>query len=104
MSRIAKVRGGSGDVIEPKVGTRPQDNLYLAVNSEWIKNAKIPSDRSRTSSFDGIDVNVEKKMMKDFAAFADGKKDLPDVKDFDKAVDLYKIARDFDKRNSDGDL
>ena len=102
MSRIAKVRGGSGDVIEPKVGTRPQDNLYLAVNSEWIKNAKIPSDRSRTSSFDGIDVNVEKKMMKDLAAFADGKKDLPNVKDFDKAVDLYKIARDFDKRNSDG--
>ncbi|MDF7638171.1 M13 family metallopeptidase [Lactobacillus sp. ESL0791] len=102
MKKIIGVRGGSGDIIEPKVGTRPQDNMYLAVNSEWIEKTKIPSDRARMASFDGIAVAVEKQLMKDFADFADGKKELPDVPNFDKAVELYKIARDFDKRNRDG--
>lgn len=68
------VRGGAGDITEADLSARPQDNLYLAVNSEWLKNAKIPSDRSRTSSFDGIDLNIEKELMQDFADFADGKK------------------------------
>lgn len=102
MDRKLAVRGGSGDIIKPAIGTRVQDNLYLAVNSEWLEKAKIPSDRSRTSSFDGIDVNVEKKLMKDFAEWADGKKEIADVPNLDKAVELYKLARNFDKRNSDG--
>lgn len=96
------VRGGAGDILEPKVGTRPQDNLYLAVNSEWLENVKIPSDRSRIASFDSIDLDVEKKLMKDFADFADGKKEIVEVPNLDKAVELYKLARDFNRRNEDG--
>ena len=42
MNNKMAVRGGAGDILEPKVGTRPQDNLYLAVNSEWLENVKIP--------------------------------------------------------------
>lgn len=76
MNSRMTVRGGAGDIIEPKVGTRPQDNLYLAVNSEWLEKVKIPSDRSRIASFDNIDLNVEKNLMNDFADFADGKKKL----------------------------
>ena len=38
MNNKMAVRGGAGDILEPKVGTRPQDNLYLAVNSEWLEN------------------------------------------------------------------
>ena len=71
MNNKMAVRGGAGDILEPKVGTRPQDNLYLAVNSEWLENVKIPSDRSRIASFDNIDLDVEKKLMKDFADFAE---------------------------------
>ena len=52
------VRGGAGNITEPNINARPQDNLYLAVNSEWLEKAKIPSDRSRISSFDGIDLNI----------------------------------------------
>lgn len=96
------VRGGAGDITKADTSARPQDNLYLAVNSEWLENAKIPSDRSRTSSFDGIDLNIEKNLMQDFADFAAGKKELPNVPNFSKAVELYKIAKDFDKRNTDG--
>lgn len=102
MNKTMAVRGGSGNILQPKVGTRPQDNLYLAVNSEWLEKTKIPSDRSRITSFDGIDLAIEKNLMKDFADFADGKKDLPAVPNFEKAVEFYKLARDFDKRNREG--
>ena len=102
MNNKMAVRGGVGDILEPKVGTRPQDNLYLAVNSEWLENVKIPSDRSRIASFDNIDLDVEKKLMKDFADFADGKKEVADVPNLKKAVELYKLARDFKRRDEDG--
>lgn len=102
MNNKMAVRGGAGDILEPKVGTRPQDNLYLAVNSEWLENIKIPSDRSRIASFDNIDLDVEKKLMKDFADFADGKKEVADVPNLKKAVELYKLARDFKRRDEDG--
>ena len=102
MNKNFAVRGGSGNIIEPKRDARPQDNLYLAVNSEWIEKTKIPEDRSRMASFDGIDVDVEKHLMQDFADFAAGKKEVPSVPNFDEAVKLYKLAKDFDKRNSDG--
>ncbi len=36
MRRYFSVRGGAGDLTKPDVNTRPQDNLYLAVNSEWL--------------------------------------------------------------------
>lgn len=102
MTYIPAVRGGAGDITNPNLNARPQDNLYLAVNSEWLEKVKIPSDRSRTSSFDKIDENVEKHLMNDFANFADGKKAIPEGKEFANAVELYKIARNFDKRNADG--
>ncbi|WEV39661.1 M13-type metalloendopeptidase [Lactobacillus sp. ESL0681] len=102
MKNISAVRGGSGGVIEPKVGTRPQDNIYLAVNSEWLEKTDIPADRSRMAAFDMIDVNVEKHLMQDFADFAAGKKAVPAIANLDKAVNLYKLAKDFDKRNADG--
>lgn len=102
MNKAMTVRGGSGNILEPKIGTRVQDNLYLAVNSKWLEKTEIPSDRSRIASFDGIDLAIEKNLMKDFADFAAGKKPIPDVPNFDKAVELYKLANDFDKRNSDG--
>ncbi len=102
MNKFAAVRGGSGDIIEPKIGTRPQDNLYLAVNSEWISKTEIPEDRSRMASFDGIDLSVEKHLMKDFADFAAGKKEIPDIPNLKEAVKLYQLALDFDKRNREG--
>lgn len=102
MNRTMAVRGGSGNILQADPNARPQDNLYLAVNSAWLEKTKIPSDRSRIASFDGIDLNIEKDLMQDFADFAAGKKELPKVPNFDKAVEFYKIARDFDKRNREG--
>ena len=102
MSNKVTVRGGAGNILEPKGGTRPQDNLYLAVNSDWLEKAKIPSDRSRIASFDSIDLNVEKSLMKDFADFADSKKEVADVPNLKRAGKIEKLARDFKRRDEDG--
>ena len=48
---------------------RIQDDLYHAVNDEWIKNAVIPADKPATGGFMTLDEDVEKLLMADFAAF-----------------------------------
>ena len=101
MRRYFSVRGGAGDLTKPDINTRPQDNLYLAVNSEWLSKAKIPADRTSTGINLILDMRIEDKLMNDFAEFANGKKLLPDVANFEKAINYYKLAADFDKRNKD---
>ncbi len=42
------VRGGAGDITKANTSARLQDNLYLAVNSEWLENCLLytsPSPR-----------------------------------------------------------
>ncbi len=80
---------------------RIQDDLYNAVNGKWMKTAVIPDDRPRTGGFSDLDQNVEKTMMADFRAFADGTKttDIPEMR---YAVALYKKVLDADRRNREG--
>ncbi|KRN38019.1 hypothetical protein IV47_GL000517 [Lactobacillus delbrueckii subsp. bulgaricus ATCC 11842 = JCM 1002] len=40
--------------------------------------------------------------MNDLADFASDKKALPDIPNFDKAIEVYKLAKDFAKRDADG--
>lgn len=102
MNQVKKVRGGIGDITKADPNARIQDNLYLAVNSDWILKSKIPADRPAISVFSDIDIKIEKDLMRDLANFADNKEQLPDIPNFDKAVAIYRLARDFDKRNADG--
>ena len=98
MRRFYAVRGGAGDVAEPDVNAKPQDNLYLAVNSNWLSKAEIPADRTSTGVNSELDIKIENRMMKDFADIAAGKEKMPDIKELDKAIALYKIAKNFEKR------
>ena len=68
---------------------RIQDDLYQAVNGDWLKTAVIPEDRPTTGGFADLDQDVEKIMMADFKAFAEGSKtsDIPEMK---YAIALYK--------------
>ena len=52
---------------------RIQDDLYEAVNGEWLETAVIPDDRPVTGGFSILDQDVEKTMMADFRAFAAGR-------------------------------
>ncbi|MCI2172580.1 M13 family metallopeptidase [Schleiferilactobacillus perolens] len=80
---------------------RVQDDLFEYVNGDWEKQAKIPDDESSTGGFNDLAREVEKKMMGEFAAMADGKEEIPD-KYFAQAITLYKQALDFDTRDAAG--
>ncbi|MBQ2119194.1 MAG: M13 family peptidase [Clostridia bacterium] len=80
---------------------RIQDDLYEAVNGAWLETAVIPDDRPTAGGFSDLDQAVEKTMMADFRAFANGEKtsDVPEMK---YAVSLYKKMLDTGRRNREG--
>ena len=80
---------------------RIQDDLYEAVNGDWIKNATIPSDRPVAGGFAELDIEVERKLMADFASFSKGEKSSG-LKEVEYATELYKKYVDVSTRNKDG--
>lgn len=80
---------------------RIQDDLYQAVNGEWLKSAVIPDDRATAGGFAKLDQDVEEKLMSDFKDMKDGKitSDIPEMKE---ALSLYKKILDIDRRNQEG--
>ena len=84
-----------------EANVRIQDDLYEAVNGEWLKTAVIPDDRPATGSFMCLDQDVEKIMMADFKALAEGKK-TSDIPEMHYAIALYKKVLDTERRNREG--
>lgn len=78
-----------------------KDDLYEAVNGEWIKNATIPDDKPATGGFNDLVDDIDKQMMSDFDEMADGttKADSALLQEF---VDYYQLAADFDRREQEG--
>lgn len=70
-----------------------QDDLFEAVNAEWLETTEIPSDRPRIAAFDELVINNEKTLMHDFATIE--KFDDPVMTEFAK---FYKKAGDFTER------
>lgn len=96
------VRGGAGDATKPDVNARPQDNLYLAINSKWMAETPIPKGVPWITSFDEIEKKTRERLIRDFDAFASGKEPVPSIKNLDKAVAFYRIVKDFAKKEADG--
>lgn len=80
---------------------RVQDDLYQYVNGDWLKKAKIPSDRPSTGGFVRLDEGVQKKLRKDFDLRAQGKK-TTDIPEREGAIALYKKVLDKKTRNKLG--
>ncbi len=80
---------------------RIQDDLYQAVNGEWIEHAVIPDDRPTAGGFAELNEGVEQTLRKDFADFASGKKEIPSP-EVGEAIKLYSLYLDADKRNKEG--
>ncbi|MHA5095812.1 M13-type metalloendopeptidase [Oenococcus oeni] len=79
---------------------RVQDDLFSAINEEWLKTAKIRPDMPSASSFTDLYLSIEDDMRADTKAFASGAEQSPTyLKNF---IDLYKLAGDWDKRNEEG--
>lgn len=78
-----------------------KDDLYEAVNGEWIKEAQIPDDKPATGGFNDLVDDIDKQMMADFAAYADGKETSDDDR-FNEMIKLYRVAKKFDLRKKVG--
>lgn len=94
------ILGGRGDTTKGAT-VAIKDNLYLGVNGEWLKTAKIPADKSRTGSFSDLEVVIEKNMMQDMAKFAANKEETTDPL-LQEAVKYYRLAADTEQRDKAG--
>ena len=79
---------------------RIQDDLFTFVNQEKIDSLVIPDDMPIAGGFAELRDNVEKILMDDFKLLE--KADNIDDANLKKAVDLYAIAKNVKKRNSQG--
>ncbi|UQS81996.1 M13 family peptidase [Bombilactobacillus folatiphilus] len=95
-----RIVGGAGDTTQGATAS-PKDNLYLAVNGEWLKTAQIPADKSRVGGFSDLDLDIEKQLMQDLADFAAQKKAVPNTL-MQQAVEFYRVAANVDQRNQQG--
>ena len=79
---------------------RIQDDLFTYVNQEKLDELVIPDDRPFAGGFAELIQKVEKTMMDEFKEL----EKADDIKDANlkKAVDLYSVAKNVKKRNSQG--
>lgn len=78
-----------------------KDDLYEAVNGEWLKTAKIPDDKPATGGFNDLVDEIDKQLMDDFDAYAEGKEKSDDPR-FNEMIKLYRLAKNFDRRKKVG--
>ncbi len=78
-----------------------KDDLYEAVNGEWLKTAKIPDDKPATGGFNDLVDEIDKQLMDDFDAYAAGKEKSDDSR-FNEMIKLYHLAKKFDWRKKVG--
>ncbi|WP_283578127.1 M13 family metallopeptidase [Limosilactobacillus reuteri] len=78
-----------------------KDDLYEAVNGEWLKTAKIPDDKPATGGFNDLVDDIDKQLMDDFDAYAAGKEKSEDSR-FNEMIKLYRLAKKFDWRKKVG--
>lgn len=72
---------------------RIQDDLFEAVNAQWLADTEIPSDRPRIAAFDELVISNEQTLMHDFATIKQF--DSPVMNEFAK---FYQKASDFIER------
>ena len=79
--------------------TKVKDDLYEAVNGEWIKSAEIPADKSATGGFNDLNDDIEKLLMDDFNAM-----DIASTTDskMQNFLKFYAAAKDFGTREKNG--
>lgn len=76
-----------------------KNDLYEAVNGEWIKQAKIPEDKPATGGFNDLSDDIDKTLMGDLDELV---KDPSDDPRLQEATKLYRLAKDFDRRQEEG--
>lgn len=77
-----------------------KDDLYHAVNDEWLKTATIPADKPATGGFYALHDTIEKTLMDDYHAFLEHPETAPaELRQF---IAYYRKANDYATRNKAG--
>ncbi|CAM3040111.1 M13 family metallopeptidase [Lactiplantibacillus plajomi] len=76
-----------------------KEDLYDAVNGDWLKTAEIPDDHASTGGFMDLVDTIEKTLMHDFDAMAAGDVaiDNPQLAEF---IKFYRLTKDFKQRDA----
>lgn len=93
--------GGSGSQGKDLSNINIKDDLYLSVNGEWLKKAKIPADKSSTGGFAKLSDDIEKLLMNDFQDMLDNKTEPNNVL-LANFINYYKLALNYEQRNKLG--
>ena len=80
---------------------RPQDNFYNYVNGTWMKNTKIPDDKTRWGSFNELRENTDADVLNILKEAANDP-NLDTTADEAKAVQLFQLINDTIARNEQG--
>lgn len=76
-----------------------RQDLYQAVNGDWVKQAQIPADKPATGGFNDLVDRIEKQLMADLDAMLTTP---PTDAKLQQAVQLYALAKDFTRREQEG--
>ena len=77
-----------------------KDDLYEAVNGEWLKTAKIPDDKPATGGFNDLADEIDKTLMSDFEKMIPDSSTQPAL--MQEFLNYYALAADFDRRELEG--
>ncbi|MDR0299180.1 MAG: peptidase M13 [Streptococcaceae bacterium] len=77
---------------------RIQDDLFEAVNADWLEETEIPADKPRIAAFGELEIEIEKQLADDFAELVEKE---PEDKFLREAIRFYKKVGDWPRRNAD---
>ncbi len=81
---------------------RPQDDFYYAVNSSWLKNAKLPAGYPYLMSFDEVNLANNNKMKTIVNDLVKNEKNWQDGTKEQRIADFYSTIVDVQNRNKQG--
>ncbi len=78
-----------------------KDNLYLAVNQDWLEEAEIADDKVATGGFLTVRDDIEELMMEEVNRMDQGQVKLEDDS-LEEFVAFYRLAKDFESIDQAG--
>ncbi|MDO4680410.1 MAG: M13 family metallopeptidase [Aerococcus sp.] len=78
-----------------------RQDLYQAVNGDWIEQATIPDDKPATGGFNILNEDIEKLLMADLEKFANGEITSANAEE-KEMTKYYQLAKNFERRNAEG--
>ncbi|SHH11333.1 putative endopeptidase [Anaerosphaera aminiphila DSM 21120] len=91
-----------GDKGIQKAEVRPQDDLYEAVNGQWMEKVEIPPTTTSVGVTEDIQDKIASTLKSDFDKMLEGKT-KPESSDLKEFLKYYKLASDYERRNKDGE-